>query len=33
MSVIIDQQGRIATTIYGPVSRTALEGYANQLGV
>ncbi len=33
MSVIIDQEGRIATTIYGPVSRTALEGYANQLGV
>jgi thiol-disulfide isomerase/thioredoxin len=33
MSVIIDQQGRVATTIYGPVSRTALEGYARQLGV
>ena len=33
MSVIIDQEGRIATTIYGPVSRTALEGYADQLGV
>ena len=33
MTVIIDQEGRIATTIYGPVSRTALEGYAEQLGV
>ena len=33
MTVIIDKEGRIATTIYGSVSRTALEGYAEQLGV
>jgi hypothetical protein len=33
MTVIIDQEGRIATTVYGPVSRAALEGFADQLGV
>jgi len=33
MTVIIDQEGRIATTVFGAVSRTALEGFADQLGV
>jgi thiol-disulfide isomerase/thioredoxin len=32
-TVIIDQEGRIASTVFGPVSRTALEGFADQLGV
>ena len=32
-TVVIDREGRIATTVYGPVSRTALEGFADQLGV
>jgi thiol-disulfide isomerase/thioredoxin len=33
ISVIIDQQGRIAAKVIGPVSHSALEQYADELGV
>ena len=33
MTAIIDREGRIAATVFGPVTRDALEGFADQLGV
>ena len=33
VTVVIDERGRVATTVFGPVGRSDLTGIADQLGV
>ena len=33
VTAIIDREGRVATTVFGPISRETLDGFADQLGV
>jgi peroxiredoxin len=33
VTVVVDERGRIATTVFGPVGRSELTGIADQLGV